>query len=868
MKRLLFFLTFTMAAVCVMQAGPVNAQDARQVANQFLSAQSPRFTASAGQAATRLAYTADAGRFYVFDRSVGGGFVVVAGDDRLPQVLGYSETGTFAADNIPLAMQDWMAEMNREIAYLQSHSGAKAHKPVPRTPVEPLMTTRWDQGWPYNLLCPTYGSNATQAVTGCVATAMVQIMNYHQWPLQGTGSHTYTCNVNDTDPTTLSADFSQSVYEWNLMLDTYDQNSSEESCYAVAKLMSDAGISINMGYGSSSGASEMEVLTALTRYFGYSNRHYLLNRDLYGADEWDQLLTDEISAGRPVLYCGYTYTQGSLGGHAFVFDGIDANGLFHVNWGWGGSSDGYFMVSLLAPGQGMNFQYGQDCIFGIVPAYAASDVSDVLYVRGIMHPDMSSVPRGDEVSMKFADIYVEGNLMDTVGIEGMGYWTSVYDTIPMELRVIDQDGVVQQTRRFSYKVYISGWGNMASNIGFTPDASLADGDYTLKIAYSPFKDGNYDSWVCDDYGKEVYCKMLLSDDMVYLSDCSLAATYNLESMEIEQSILVDEPFDVDVTLTYPRGWGPPPGGGGGQPGGQPEPSTTGEIHLLLQKDGVPVATSEPMAISIPRDSTMTFTLQMMAPSQWGRYQLMVVDDRGRLFEPESGWMGSEEGSGIMNIVVAPISDYLIEDFESMPVSTRTNDTHVQGQFTSWNFNKSGVRAPGEGKCYGERSVMMKKPSTFYSIEPVSHHFFMAEATIFNPSSTEAKFTLEYSVDNAATWIKAVSIDGDAATAAVVPAASTYHAIWQFNVQASQPVLFRIAMTGGGSAAAYVDNFVLRYNDVAIAGDVNVDGEVNIGDLNTVVDVILGGTAVGNADLNGDGEINIADINALIDLILK
>ena len=492
----------------------------------------------------------------------------------------------------------------------------------------------------------------------------------------------------------------------------------------------------------------------------------------------------------------------------------------------------------------------------------------VLYVRGIMHPDMNSVPRGNEVSMKFADIYVEGNLMDTVGVEGMGYWQSVYDTIPMELRVIDQNGVEKQTHRFSYKVFISGWGNMTSFIGFTPDASLADGEYTLKIAYSMLKDGNYDSWVRDDHGNEVYCKMILGDDMVYLSDCSLAATYNLESMDIEQSIVVNEPFDVNVTLTYPRGWGPPPGGGGGEPGGQPEPTTEGDIHLSLMKDGVEVATSEPMTISIPRESTETFTLQMMAPAQWGRYQLMVVDDRGRLFEPESDWLGTDEGSGIMNIVVAPISDYLIEDFETMPVSTKTNDTHVQGQFTLWNFNKSGVRAPGEGKCAGEHSVMMKKPSTFYSIEPISHHFFMAEATIYNPSSSEAKFTLEYSVDGGATWIKALSIDGDAAPAAVVPAASTYHAIWQFNVQASQPALFRVAMTGGGSAAAYIDNLVLRYNDVAIAGDVNVDGEVNIGDLNTVVDIILSGVAANNADLNGDGEINIADINALIDLILK
>ena len=456
--------------------------------------------------------------------------------------------------------------------------------------------------------------------------------------------------------------------------------------------------------------------------------------------------------------------------------------------------------------------------------------------------------------------------MDTVGVEGSAYWQSVYDTIPMELKVIDQNGVEKQTHRFSYKVYISGWGNMDSNIGFTPDASLADGEYTVKIAYSALKDGNYDQLVCDDYGQDAYCKMILSDDMVYLSDCSLAATYNLESMNPAQSIFVDEPFDVDVTLTYPRGWGPPPGGGGGEPGGQPEPSTTGDIHLLLQKDGVPVATSETLAISIPRDSTMTFTLQMMAPSQWGRYQLMVVDDRGRLFEPESGWLGSSEGSGITNIFVVPVSEQLIEDFETMTANNKTNETNVQGRFTKWNFNKSGVRAPGEGKCFGVNSIMMKKPSTFYSIEPVKHNFFMAAATFFNNASAEAKYTLEYSVDNGTTWNKALTIEGT--DAALIPGSSITQAIWQLNLSKNQPALFRIAMTGGGSAATYVDDFILRFDDMTAVGDVNVDGEVNIADVNSVIDMIISGNVQAVGDVNGDGEVNIADINALIDLILR
>ena len=221
--------------------------------------------------------------------------------------------------------------------------------------------------------------------------------------------------------------------------------------------------------------------------------------------------------------------------------------------------------------------------------------------------------------------------------------------------------------------------------------------------------------------------------------------------------------------------------------------------------------------------------------------------------------------GSMGIVVVPKSEELVEDFETMPVSTKTNDTNVPGRFTSWSFNKSGVRAPGEGKCNGTNAVMMKKPSTFYSVEPIYHNIFMAAVTFFNTTSTEAKYTLEYSLDNAATWTKALTIEET--DVAVIPATSVTQAIWQLNISADKPALFRVAMTGGGSAATYVDDFILRYDDTPTAGDVNIDGEINIGDLNAVIGLILSGASDANADLNGDGEINIADINALIDIIL-
>ena len=855
MKRLLLCIIM-MTAVWALQAQQVTEQAARQAAARFFADKATRFTASAGQTPPVLAYTAQNNRFYIFNRAQAGGFVIVAGDERLPQVLGYGTTGAFSPSNIPVAMQDWMDEMNREISYLQSHSGATVHFPVKRaTPVGPLMTTRWDQGAPYNNMCPTYSDGAARAVTGCIATATAQIMNYHQWPLQGTGSHSYTCRVNNTDATTLSANFSESFYQWDLMLDSYDAGSSQESCDAVAKLMSDVGIAVDMNYGSSSGASETAVVMALCRYFGYSDKRYLLQRDFFSADDWDQMLVDEISAHRPVLYCGYAYSQGSMGGHAFVFDGFDADGYFHVNWGWGGAYDNYFMVSLLAPSAGNDFKYGQDCIFGIVPAPRADEVPDVMYILGIMHPDAQSVTRGDEISIDFSDFYVQGNMLDTVGFETMWNRSIPYDTIPIELRVLDQNGNQRQSCRFNTQVFIDNWWSSSLGIAFTPDPSLEDGEYTLQVAYSPSKDTHFDSWITDEKGKASFCKMRLSGDMVYLSDCLLATKYDLETMAASRNIYVDEPFDVDVTLSYNGRYGPQ--------GSTPAP-TTGNMRVLLLADGQVVGSSEPVAISVPYNSSETYKVQMNAPAQWGRYQLMAVDESGHVFTPAMGWYDLDEPDGTINIVVVPKSDELVEDFETMTANSKTNETNVQGQFTVWNFNKSGVRAPGEGKCNGTNSVMMKKPSTFYSVEPLYHNFLMAAATFYNNSSADAKFTLEYTTDDGATWTKASTIEGG--DVAIIPATSTVQAIWQLHLRSSDASRFRISMTGGSSAAVYVDDLILRYHDLQMAGDVNLDGEVNIADVNLTIGMILGGMGTNSADVNDDGEINLADVNAIINMI--
>lgn len=247
---------------------------------------------------------------------------------------------------------------------------------------------------------------------------------------------------------------------------------------------------------------------------------------------------------------------------------------------------------------------------------------------------------------------------------------------------------------------------------------------------------------------------------------------------------------------------------------------------------------------------------------------------------DNNWnlVGIAEKSNIVtfNVVKDGSLDILIEDFESMPVTTSTSADDVEGDFSNWTFAKSGVRAPGEDKADGENSVMMKVPSNFTSLNPLYYNFYMASLMVFNTTSTAAKYALDYSIDGGQSWMRAQSSAGlDAAEVAGKTVGQCY---WSLNLKNYQGALFRVSQVGGNkNAATYVDNFSLYYTgqeggpDIGVPGDVNGDGEANIGDVNAIITIILAGGNVDEttkaADLNNDGEINIADINAVITLIL-
>lgn len=281
-----------------------------------------------------------------------GGFVIVSNDDTNAPVVGYSE------QKVNLDAPELLWYLNAANQALLSRT-ASATASENKEPIEPLLKTRWGQDKPYNNLCPTERKNANVIYpTGCVATAMAQVMYYHQYPEKGTGNITYSFQDR-----ILSADFNNTYYQWRLMTPTYKKGQySDESALAVATLMYQCGVSIKMQYNvGGSGAFSYNAATALRKNFGYHENLQIHYRDYYTAKEWINKVYNELKAGRPIIYTGVDENNG---GHCFVVDGYDQNNFVHVNWGWNGVNDGYYDIALLNP-SGNKFSQGQTMLTGV-----------------------------------------------------------------------------------------------------------------------------------------------------------------------------------------------------------------------------------------------------------------------------------------------------------------------------------------------------------------------------------------------------------------------------------------------------------------------------------------------------------------------
>ena len=325
--------------------------------------------------------------FYVFAFNAGQGFIIVSGDDKSAPILGYSADRTFDTSKIPPHVAAWLEWYKKEIRYaiendLRAADEVEAswselltgsHETLKNTSVvAPLLQTQWDQSPNYNALCPYDNQYQEYTVTGCVATAMAQVMKYWNAPATGAGFHSYNSNNYGT----LSADFGSTTYAWESMPASLSGPNT-----AVATLMYHCGVSVDMSYGvGQTGGSSAYVVSsqsptqncseyAFKTYFGYKPTEIGQMRDDFSLDAWITKLKTELDASRPVLYAGI----GDGGGHCFVCDGYDASNYFHFNWGWSGQYDGYFQIDALNPtgvgtgGGTGGFNSYQQAIFGLEP---------------------------------------------------------------------------------------------------------------------------------------------------------------------------------------------------------------------------------------------------------------------------------------------------------------------------------------------------------------------------------------------------------------------------------------------------------------------------------------------------------------------
>ncbi len=370
MKR--FTLAILMLCFTItMAAEPVGKQTALYTAQNYMLAKGktiqsaqPTFKSSRKGAAPS---TDEEAYYYVFNAGNDGGYVIVSGDDRTEPILGYVDHGSFDPENIPDNMRSWLQGYADEIKYIIDNN-IKTGDPRIRKrnkvagtkhAVPELLSTRWNQSRPYNILCPMYykqeDGTRDYPATGCTATAMAQVIAFYKFPDKTkaiipahSNTYTYTENgVQKSATVTAPAIPRNTVIDWENMRDTYNWPNghvSNAQDSAVAKLMLLCGQSVKMGWGPSSGANfDAEVFIKI---FGYDTSAYKANRSDYSIDDWFDMCYKDISEGYPICFAGFA----SGGGHAFVLDGFDGDNLFHVNWGWGGGSNGWFLVGILNPG--------------------------------------------------------------------------------------------------------------------------------------------------------------------------------------------------------------------------------------------------------------------------------------------------------------------------------------------------------------------------------------------------------------------------------------------------------------------------------------------------------------------------------------
>lgn len=529
-KRFMALLVLVFTATSIMFAAPRSVEQARNAAIAQMKKHSANKSKAHGGTVTAVnpqlvlakeKQNKDEVYYYVFSAGRDLGYTIVSGDDRLPEIVGYTESGNYDADRLPENLVSFMQAYqefadnatDEQIEEIRQWKAQARHAAV-----APLMEEKWNQTAPYNNMCPEY-STGRKSVTGCVATAVAQILHHYGCPTKLMADIPAYTTYSYKIPMPSISEGEQ--YDWQNMLNTYSGNETQAQNDAVSKLMLHVGCAVNMDYGPSSGAGA--TAETFTKFFGMDKELVRqVQRSNYNISQWDNMLYNELAAQRPVYYDG----QSTGGGHAFVVHGYD-DGLYYVNWGWGGFCDGYFDITILNPhntsGAGASssddgYSMGNGMIIGITPDNGKVDevANAVFTAYSLTISDLAT--QNENITAK-ADITVLNfNLVENTRYVSVGYMDdngnihNIATPEPITIQAGTTDGT-------GYS------GSAQCNISFP----YATGNYKLVVIES--KDRN--SWaLCPQYPENFVPTNLKAQDnevSIITPSTSLTATAELDT---------------------------------------------------------------------------------------------------------------------------------------------------------------------------------------------------------------------------------------------------------------------------------------------------------------------------------------------------
>lgn len=477
--------------------------------------------------------------FYVINDEVDNRFVIVSSDERLYKILGYSDNGTFGGDSIPLGLADILVGYDQQYEYMLKNMSKTANANTTAgsgTRIEPLIKTKWGQTSPYNNDCPAYYGILT-SVTGCVATAMAQVMNYHKYPNTGKGYTSYTSPSLGFNEQMF---FSSCDFDWNNMMDVYDDHSTDEQKDAVAKLMHACGVAVHMDYTfKESGATAPDMAYALHKYFGYNTNLKYYERKYFSKDEWNAIIQQDLSDGLPILYSGMGESIKDDGttsryGHQFVLDGYDGESKYHFNWGWEGKYDGYFELTALSPSEDNDFSIDQAMVCN-VSTETAGRYEDVFFATAFL-VDTTSVQIGGKIASSFDPICYsahtnsyDANFKGTFGI-------GVFD--------VDHNFVKSLYSNTGYGLFKAGttFKDPLSASLYFDSSTFKEGDKYYIAPYAKSNDAEDYTWIRTTYGLWDYYLAEVKDGKVALTLKGIATK---DYPELKTGVLYATAYNAD-----------------------------------------------------------------------------------------------------------------------------------------------------------------------------------------------------------------------------------------------------------------------------------------------------------------------------------